>query len=347
LLTGDYLYDEDLSSSVDGVFQPGLKDLANHYQHIQFQHENMQRIKHLKETVEETLKSSVPKGPVELQAVAALMQSPQNVEPSYKRPTMMLNTITQCLDLQGVLYTILNELSENLLNQLLFLSKHSIQEINQASSTQILASLLDEREQNVSVRSVWRISARYQFVPYMKEPEDFVCFDVHTLPSDPGRAHKLMNAGLGNMRITEEFLLCLMCCSGLQALKTPMERLLIITHWLALHWPGEDRQLFAMDERDSSMAVRLAFIMNSFLRSVKEASITMHILETYDYWTEFCSLLTDVVAYIAISARQGISRQHLQESLVLLESMCTDAVRELIMTLHALTPSSHSSSLSK
>jgi hypothetical protein len=43
---------------------------------------------------------------------------------------MILNTLTQCLDLQGVLYTILNELSDTVLNQLLFLNKHSIREIS-------------------------------------------------------------------------------------------------------------------------------------------------------------------------------------------------------------------------
>jgi hypothetical protein len=114
-----------------------------------------------------------------------------------------------------------------------------------------------------------------------------------------------------------------------------------------------------MDERDSSMAVRLAFIVRAFLAPVKEAHISMHNLDVYDYWTvctpppyvtrsthahahahahaspqrththththhrtrtrshdvnvqEFCRLATDVVSHIALSARQGISKQHLQ-----------------------------------
>jgi hypothetical protein len=40
-----------------------------------------------------------------------------------------------------------------------------------------------------------------------------------------------------------------------------------------------------MDERDSSMAVRLAFIVRAFLAPVKEAHISMHNLDVYDYWT--------------------------------------------------------------
>ncbi|ELR18444.1 uncharacterized protein ACA1_300520, partial [Acanthamoeba castellanii str. Neff] len=74
LLTGDYLFDDEMVRSVDGVFQPSLT-LANHYKHIQFQHENMQRLQHLKSAVHESLRSSVAKGPFDQQSVNALMQS--------------------------------------------------------------------------------------------------------------------------------------------------------------------------------------------------------------------------------------------------------------------------------
>lgn len=344
LLTGDYLFDDKMVRSVDGVFQPSLT-LANHYKHIQFQHENMQRLQHLKSAVHESLRSSVAKGPFDQQSVNALMQSysafksAQSPETPHKRPMMILNTLTQCLDLQGVLYTILNELSDTVLNQLLFLNKHSIREI----SSQYSDMPSDGAEKNVSVRTVmaaWRMSTRYQFVPYLSDPEDFIFFDLHNLPSDPGKAQKMMHASVGHMRAADDFLVSLMCCSGLQSLQKPMERLLVAIHWLKMHWPGEEKQLFAMDERDSSMAVRLAFIVRAFLAPVKEAHISMHNLDVYDYWTEFCRLATDVVSHIALSARQGISKQHLQEPLELMTTMCTEAVRELVLTLYAPPPAS-------
>ncbi|ELR14506.1 leucine rich repeat-containing protein [Acanthamoeba castellanii str. Neff] len=323
LLTGDYLFDDKMVRSVDGVFQPSLT-LANHYKHIQ----------HLKSAVHESLRSSVAKGPFDQQSVNALMQS-YSAFKSAQSP----ETPHKCLDLQGVLYTILNELSDTVLNQLLFLNKHSIREI----SSQYSDMPSDGAEKNVSVRTVmaaWRMSTRYQFVPYLSDPEDFIFFDLHNLPSDPGKAQKMMHASVGHMRAADDFLVSLMCCSGLQSLQKPMERLLVAIHWLKMHWPGEEKQLFAMDERDSSMAVRLAFIVRAFLAPVKEAHISMHNLDVYDYWTEFCRLATDVVSHIALSARQGISKQHLQEPLELMTTMCTEAVRELVLTLYAPPPAS-------
>jgi hypothetical protein len=134
----------------------------------------------------------------------------------------------------------------------------------------------DGAEKNVSVRTVmaaWRMSTRYQFVPYLSDPEDFIFFDLHkyssrlpppaliktqlnsvscvscrvcrvrrvryaSLPSDPGKAQKMMHASVGHMRAADDFLVSLMCCSGLQSLQKPMERLLVAIHWLKMHWPG-------------------------------------------------------------------------------------------------------------
>jgi hypothetical protein len=138
----------------------------------------------------------------------------------------------------------------------------------------------DGAEKNVSVRTVmaaWRMSTRYQFVPYLNDPEDFIFFDLHkyplltslphspkrnspprvvcvvscrvvcvvlccvrhaSLPSDPGKAQKMMHASVGHMRAADDFLVSLMCCSGLQSLQKPMERLLVAIHWLKMHWPG-------------------------------------------------------------------------------------------------------------
>ncbi len=136
----------------------------------------------------------------------------------------------------------------------------------------------------MSVRTVmaaWRMSTRYQFVPYLNDPEDFIFFDLHkyplppaltktqltpvscvscvscrvvccvlcvvlcvlcvrhaSLPSDPGKAQKMMHASVGHMRAADDFLVSLMCCSGLQSLQKPMERLLVAIHWLKMHWPG-------------------------------------------------------------------------------------------------------------
>jgi hypothetical protein len=60
----------------------------------------------------------------------------------------------------------------------------------------------------------------------------------HSLPSDPAKAQKMMHASVGHMRAADDFLVSLMCCSGLQSLQRPMERLLVTIHWLKMHWPG-------------------------------------------------------------------------------------------------------------
>jgi len=160
-----------------------------------------------------------------------------------QRPMMILNTLTQCLDLQGVLYTILNELSDTVLNQLLFLNKHSIREISSQYSdmrtfrTRHARHAHDTRhdthqrmlgmecvgmewnaasdgaEKNVSVRTVmaaWRMSTRYQFVPYLNDPEDFIFFDLHKYPLLTSLPHspKRNSPPCRVCRVV----LCVLCC---------------------------------------------------------------------------------------------------------------------------------------
>lgn len=194
----------------------------------------------------------------------------------------------------------------------------------------------------------------------------------------------MLQASVGHLRPTNDFMVCLMCCSGLQSLQQPMERLLVVSQWLKMHWPGEEKQILAMDERDSSMAVRLAFIVRSFLGVVQEARISMHNIDTYDYWTvQPCShacfvkmnwsvLIRPVNRSSAVSpltwcptlpyqpvrpSASNISRcvasslrgnalcdacslrSALQEPLDLLIGMCTDAIRELVLTLYSPGPS--------
>lgn len=74
----------------------------------------------------------------------------------FQRPMMILNTLTQNLDLQGVLYSILNELSESVLNQLLFLDKHSVREISstQYNDTRTLPLKLRSRDAYIRLNLV-------------------------------------------------------------------------------------------------------------------------------------------------------------------------------------------------